>query len=98
MVPWVDMLPAARPRLLYRIGTLIREHAAELAEMETLDCGKPISQARADIETSAQYFEYYAGVVDKLFGATIAGARLASQPQINHLTLTGSVEMCVTLD
>jgi aldehyde dehydrogenase (NAD+) len=69
--PWADQLPAARARLLYRIGTLLREQAEELAEMETLDCGKPIGQARADVRTSAQYFEYYAGVADKLFGATI---------------------------
>jgi aldehyde dehydrogenase (NAD+) len=68
---WADLLPAGRARLLYRIGTLLREHAEELAEVETLDCGKPIRQARADVETSAQYFEYYAGVADKLFGATI---------------------------
>ncbi len=69
--PWADMVPATRARLLHRIGALMRTHADELAEMETLDCGKPLGQARADMETSAQYFEYYAGVADKLFGSTI---------------------------
>jgi len=68
---WAEMTPAARGRLLNRIAALIRQHADELAEMETLDCGKPLSQSKIDMETSAQYFEYYAGVADKLFGATI---------------------------
>lgn len=68
---WAGLPPAARGRLLYRIAALIRAHAEELAEMETLDCGKPLTQSRADIETAAQYFEYYAGVADKLFGRTI---------------------------
>lgn len=68
---WAGLPHAARGRLLNRIAALIRTHAEELAEMETLDCGKPLSQSRADMETSAQYFEYYAGVADKLFGRTI---------------------------
>ncbi|MGH7963116.1 MAG: aldehyde dehydrogenase family protein [Candidatus Binatia bacterium] len=68
---WAGMTPAGRGRLLNHIAALIRTHAVELAEMETLDGGKPLSQAKADTETAAQYFEYYAGVADKLFGATI---------------------------
>lgn len=68
---WAGLPHAARGRLLNRIAALIRTHAEELAEMETLDCGKPLSQSRADMETAAQYFEYYAGVADKLFGRTI---------------------------
>lgn len=54
---WAGMAPGARGRLLNRIAALIRAHAAELAEIETLDCGKPLSQAKADVETAAQYFE-----------------------------------------
>jgi len=72
---WAGMTPAARGRILNHIAALIRSHTAELAEMETLDCGKPLSQAKADVETAAQYFEYYAGVADKLFGATIPVSR-----------------------
>lgn len=68
---WAGVPYAARGRLLNRIAALIRAHAEELAHMETLDCGKPLSQAKNDMETAAQYFEYYAGVADKLFGTTI---------------------------
>ncbi len=68
---WAGIPHAARGRILNRIAALIRTHAEELAHMETLDCGKPLSQAKNDMETAAQYFEYYAGVADKLFGTTI---------------------------
>jgi aldehyde dehydrogenase (NAD+) len=68
---WAGIPHAARGRILNRIAALIRSHAEELAHMETLDCGKPLSQAKNDMETAAQYFEYYAGVADKLFGTTI---------------------------
>jgi acyl-CoA reductase-like NAD-dependent aldehyde dehydrogenase len=68
---WGSLTPAARGQLLTHIAALIRAHATELAEMETLNCGKPLTQAKNDTETSAQYFEYYAGVADKLFGSTI---------------------------
>lgn len=39
--------------------------------MESLDSGKPLRQAKVDMETSAQYFEFYAGAADKLYGHTI---------------------------
>src|SRR5262249_19480909 len=68
---WDRMVPAARGRLLQHLAALIRRQSTELAEMETLDCGKPLSQARADVETTAQYFDYCAGAADKIFGTTI---------------------------
>jgi aldehyde dehydrogenase (NAD+) len=68
---WADREPSERGRILYAIGAGIRERADELARMETHDNGKPLSQARGDIEMSAKYFEFYAGLADKLLGATI---------------------------
>jgi aldehyde dehydrogenase (NAD+) len=68
---WAAEHPRKRVQALYRIAQLIRGHAEELATMESLDSGKPISQARQDIETAAQYCEFYAGVADKLYGHTI---------------------------
>lgn len=68
---WRDTEPAVRGRRLTRVARLIREHAEELAEIESLDQGKPLSQARSDIEGAARYFEYYAGTADKLEGASI---------------------------
>jgi NAD-dependent aldehyde dehydrogenases len=68
---WRAVTPAERGRRLLAVSALIRQRAESLAVAETLDTGKPISQARADAETAARYFEYYAGVADKIEGTTI---------------------------
>jgi aldehyde dehydrogenase (NAD+) len=68
---WSRLDPAERGRRLYRVAGTLREHADLLARLETIDSGKPLSQARADIAVSARYFEYYAGMADKITGETI---------------------------
>ena len=68
---WYKLKPHERGRMLYKMSDLIRRDKEELATMETLDTGKPISQARSDVEAGARYFEYYGGMADKLFGETI---------------------------
>ena len=73
--PWRDMHPADRGRVLMRVAELLRRERERLARIETLNCGKPISEARADIEVSARYFEYFSGLADKLQGDTVPGAR-----------------------
>lgn len=68
---WRDVMPDERGRIVYRIGQLVREHQEELAELESRDQGKPLSQARSDYDGAARYFEYYAGAADKLEGRTV---------------------------
>jgi aldehyde dehydrogenase (NAD+) len=68
---WSRLDPAERGRCLLRVAAALREHADLLARLETIDSGKPLSQARADIAVSARYFEYYAGAADKIHGETI---------------------------
>lgn len=68
---WARLRPADRGRLLFRIASEIRVRAEALARLESLDVGKPLSQARADVEAAARYFEFYAGVADKLGGTTV---------------------------
>lgn len=68
---WGTMAPAARSRLLLRIAQALLDHADELAALEQRDTGKPTSQAKADAQAVARYFEFYAGAVDKLHGETI---------------------------
>ena len=58
-------------RILSRTAALIRRDAERLATIETFDSGKPIGESRGDVETAAIYFEYYAGMADKLQGDTI---------------------------
>lgn len=68
---WRTFLPDERGRILYTIAEKIRNAATEMAQMETRDTGKPLSQSQNDVEAAARYFEYYAGMADKIFGETI---------------------------
>lgn len=68
---WRDTAPEERGRLLTALAEAIREEKERLAEIETLDNGKPLSQATTDVEGCARYFEYYAGIADKIHGDSI---------------------------
>lgn len=68
---WGQLANFERGRLLARIGQEVLAHVDELAELEALDVGKPLSQARADVLALARYMEFYAGAADKIHGSTI---------------------------
>ena len=68
---WSALLPAERALILNAIGDRINRRAEELALLESRDTGKPLSQARRDIEVAARYFRFYAGIADKIYGETI---------------------------
>lgn len=68
---WVARSPADRALILRRIAELIRRDSDELTRAESLDTGKPLSQAAADVAVAARYFDYYAGAVEALFGDTV---------------------------
>jgi len=72
---WRDLTPRKRTDLLFNIARLIRENAETLAQLECRNIGKPISDARDEVELGARVFEYYAGAVSKFFGQTIPVAR-----------------------
>ena len=70
--PWPAMDARDRGRLLNRLADLIEENFDELAALETLDNGKPISDARAaDLPLVIDCLRYYAGWSDKIHGDTI---------------------------
>lgn len=70
--PWSKMTPSERGKLIWKIGDLIEEHLQELAELETLDNGKPLAVAKvADVPLSADMFRYMAGWATKIEGDTI---------------------------
>ena len=54
-----------------RLGVLILEHVELLAQIEALDVGKPLKQARADAVAMARYMEFYGGAADKIHGETL---------------------------
>jgi len=68
---WGGMVPAERGRILFRIAQAIRDAADELAPLESRDNGKPLRQARTDVQVAARYFEFFAGIADKIMGQTI---------------------------
>jgi len=68
---WIQLEPAERGRRLQRVAVALRDQTDLLAWLESIDSGKPLAQARADIAVSARYFEYYAGLADKVGGQTI---------------------------
>ncbi len=66
---WRDLPPTRRADLLWRLGTRIAELADELAQLETIDNGKPLGEALAvDIPLCSDLFKYYAGWVTKIEG------------------------------
>ncbi len=70
--PWRKMDARDRGRLLNALADLIESHIDELAELETLDNGKPIRESRnADLPLVIDCFRYYAGWADKIHGQTI---------------------------
>jgi len=68
---WRALLPYQRGQALQRLAGLLRGHSERLARLETLDCGHPLSRTRRDIETAARFFEFYAGLADKVYGEVI---------------------------
>src|SRR5690606_30365334 len=53
------------------IAEAIREHAQELAEIDTTNMGKPIVEAEFDVNDAANCFEYYGGLATKIHGQTL---------------------------
>ena len=68
---WPGMPPFARGKILRAIADGIRRNAARIAEIETRNSGKTISNSINEVDSAANVFEYYAGAMDKFFGDTI---------------------------
>lgn len=86
---WSGMSPHERSRLLLRIAQLIETHAEELAQLESLDNGTPLSIARMAVAGVADTFIYYAGWATKIYGETNP-----SVPNILNYTLREPVGVC----
>jgi aldehyde dehydrogenase (NAD+) len=69
---WSTMRPAERGQILFRLVELIRQHADELAELESRDAGKPIAAVlRQDLPAAIDTLTYYAGWADKIHGEVV---------------------------
>src|SRR5512142_2127255 len=69
--PWGAMDAAERGRLIYELADLVERNAAELAALESLNCGKTIGDSRGDLEAVVNTLRYYAGWADKIEGRTL---------------------------
>lgn len=68
---WRDTLPAERARLVAALADAIERHGEELALLDTVDAGSPISNSRADVATAVAQLRMFAGQALELKGTTI---------------------------
>jgi len=93
---WANLTPSERGKLVWRIGDLILKYADELAELEALDNGKPVTVARAaDVALAADIFHYMAGWATKLHGLTIpisiSGGNFHSYTRLEPVGVVGQI-------
>ena len=69
--PWPAMTATQRGKLLYRLAELIQENDQKLGELETMDSGKLLAETQMQTGYVADYYRYYAGIADKIQGATL---------------------------
>ncbi|MGE7592171.1 aldehyde dehydrogenase family protein [Peribacillus frigoritolerans] len=70
--PWKKMSASERSRLIYKLADLMEKHKEALAQLDTLDNGKPIGETtNADVPLAIDHFRYYAGWTTKIVGQTI---------------------------
>jgi phenylacetaldehyde dehydrogenase len=85
---WSRLRPADRERLLYKLSTLIEEHADELSALETLQSGKLQGIARmVDVGSGAEFVRYMAGWATKLEGQTLDNS-IPFPPGAQYVTYT----------
>jgi len=68
---WKAVSPKDRANLLRRIASTVEKHLEELAQLESRNVGKPISDARGEVGMVVDVFNYYAGAPERLAGKTI---------------------------
>jgi acyl-CoA reductase-like NAD-dependent aldehyde dehydrogenase len=68
---WRAVTPSDRAAQLRAVSDIVREHREELAQLEARNAGKPIADARGEIDMVAQVFGYYSGSPERLLGDTI---------------------------
>jgi len=68
---WRDVTAQERGRILFRLAEQVRKDAKALAELETLNSGKPLAESEYDMTDVATCFEYYGGLATKLHGQVV---------------------------
>lgn len=79
---WRNTPPARRAEIILKAATLMRERIEEIAHSITLEHGKPIAQARAEVIRGCEFFEWDAAEGLRLYGRVIPSA-----PGIRYIVL-----------
>jgi acyl-CoA reductase-like NAD-dependent aldehyde dehydrogenase len=90
---WSGLPPAARAKLIWRVGDLVEEHLEELAEIDTRDQGRPLAISKMVTGPVADHFRYYAGWATKIAGETTR----VNFPGVFHYTLREPVGVCALI-
>lgn len=69
--PWSKLSHSERGAILYKLGTLIERDAQRLADAESRDNGKVMSEVFGQVKYTAKYFYYYGGLADKIHGSVV---------------------------
>ncbi|WP_415299604.1 aldehyde dehydrogenase [Candidatus Pelagibacter sp. Uisw_134_02] len=79
---WPKLLPRDRGKFLRDIGNQLRENAEMLGEIETIDTGKLFRETKKQANYIAEYYDYYAGLADKVEGTVLP----IDKPNIQAIT------------
>ena len=89
--PWQTAPAAERARLLYRLADLVGQNADELAELESLDNGKPVKLARAvDVSQTIGWLRHFGGWAERIRGEVLP----VRQPDMHCYTRKEPVGVC----
>jgi len=91
--PWAKLSATARGALLYKLAQLIDQNVDSLAEIEARDNGKLRTEVRGQVSYMARYFQYYAGLADKIQGAVIP----IDRPRVFNYTRLEPVGVVATI-
>ncbi|CAG9129120.1 unnamed protein product [Plutella xylostella] len=86
---WRTMDASQRGRLLLKLADLLERDSKYLADLETLDCGKPVKNAFGEVFFAVSVIRYYAGKADKILGSTIP-----TDGEVLSMTLKEPVGVC----
>ncbi|XP_055381743.1 aldehyde dehydrogenase X, mitochondrial [Condylostylus longicornis] len=90
--PWREMDPWNRSKIMIKLADLIMRDQVYIANLETLDNGKPFSEAMMDVIYSVEVLKYYAGWCDKFSGDTVpAGSSLYSVTKKEPIGVVGQI-------
>jgi len=90
---WRELPPSKRAGLIYAFADAIKANLSELAELESLDNGKPLGYAKGDIAAAVNHLRYYAGWPTKIEGETIP----VSSPDVFCYTRREPVGVCAQI-